>query len=182
MRRSIIGFALLLVVAGCGSDPKADPSPSPSSAVTSPVSTTPSPPAMPEAAKANTKAGAIAFVRHYVDLINQAQSTGDVSGLSTVEGQGCRSCSSGREYIGSVYGSGGHIEGGRLRVRIIDALPNAAISGWTIDAKLTFGPQTVIRPTASPSTQELEGGDVPITVLVERRPTGWLVSEWTRGR
>jgi len=182
MRRSIIGFALLLVVAGCGGDPQASPAPTPSTPAASPVSTTPSPPVMPEAAKANTKAGAIAFVRHYIDLINEAQATGDVWGLATVEGQRCGSCRSGRDYIYGVYGSGGHIEGGRLQIRILDALPNAAISGWTIDAKLMFGPQTVIRPTASPSTQTLKGGEVPITVLVEHRTAGWMVHEWTRGR
>jgi hypothetical protein len=182
MRRSVIAFALLLVVAGCGGDPQASPTPTPSLSTASPVSTTPSPPAMPDAARANTKAGAIAFVRHYIDLINYAQDTGDIDALSAVEGHRCRSCSSGRDYIRGVYTSGGHIKGGRVRIRILDALPNAAIAGWTVDAKLTFGPQTVARPTASPSTQELKGGSVPITVLVQRQPNGWSVNEWTRGQ
>jgi hypothetical protein len=63
MGRAVLGaVALLLALAGCGGDPEADPSPSPSTPVTSPVSTTPSAPAMAGVAKADTKAGALAFV------------------------------------------------------------------------------------------------------------------------
>ena len=88
-RRLIVAVVLALAVAGCGGDPKADPSPTPS---TSPVSTSPSAPGMPQAAKENTKAGAIAFARHLVVLVNYSQSTGDVSSLAAVAGEACESC------------------------------------------------------------------------------------------
>src|SRR4051794_697515 len=110
MPRVLVGaVVLLLALAGCGGDPKADPSPSPSVPSASPVSTTPAPPALPEAAKANTKAGAIAFVKYYVQLINHAQATGDVAALAAVEDPGCSSCASGRRLLKKIYESGGHI-------------------------------------------------------------------------
>src|SRR4051812_44399939 len=113
MPRVLVGaVVLVLALAGCGADPKADPSPSPSTTTASPVSTTPAPPVLPEAAKANTKAGAIAFVKYYVELINHAQATGDVGPLAAVEDPGCESCAKGRAYISRIYGGGGHVSGG----------------------------------------------------------------------
>jgi len=85
MRRFVVGAALVLLVAGCGGDPKADPSPSTSPAPSISSTPTPSPPTLPDAAKANTKAGAIAFVKYYVELVNHAQATGDVGKLQSVE-------------------------------------------------------------------------------------------------
>lgn len=186
MARVVLGaLALSLVLAGCGGDPEAPPDPT---ATTSGVSTTPSTPptpsapALPEAAMANTKAGAIAFVRHYVDLINHAQRTGDVEVLAAVEAAGCESCASGRKYLRDVYGAGGHINGGELRVEIAGALRNRSIDGWTIDGRLEYGPQTVIRPTAPTPTEHLTGGGVPITVLLSLNAGTWTVAEWTRAQ
>jgi hypothetical protein len=172
---------VLAVLAGCGGDPKAEPTPSLS---TPSVSTTPSPtaPVMPAAASENSKAGAIAFVRYYIELINHAQATGDVAALAAVEDPDCKSCTQGREYIQGTYAAGGHIEDGQLRLRVLSALQNDAINGWTVDAKLSFGPQTVVNPSATPSVQQLEGGGVPITVLVANRSDRWSVAEWTRAR
>jgi hypothetical protein len=180
MRRSIIGFALLLVVAGCGSDPKADPSPSPSSPVTSPVSTTPSPPAMPEAAKANTKAGAIAFVRHYVDLINYAQATGDLAELATAEEVACKSCSAAREGVRSHYAAGGSINGGDWLVRSANAVPNGAISGWVVDLAVRFDRQVIHFGDSRPDEVNPPSQNV-ISVQLSRSEGTWKVLEWTRG-
>jgi hypothetical protein len=137
---------------------------------------------MPDAAKANTKAGAVAFVKYYVQLINHAQATGDVAELATSEAPTCSSCEDGRKYLSQVYESGGHIDGGSLKIRVLDALPNQSIKGWTIDAKLRFGSQTVTQPSATPTVQHLSGGAVPVTVLVSRHADGWSVYEWTRAQ
>jgi hypothetical protein len=181
MRRTVLGVvALSLALVACGAEPKADPSPSPSSPATSPVSTTPPAPVMPEEAEADTKAGAIAFVKYYVELINRAQSNGSVDDLARTEDPACKSCASGRRYISKVYQAGGHIEGGDLKIDVVHSLPNGSINGWTIDARLTFGPQTVVRPSENPSTQHLDGGQTPVTFLVSRSSSGWIVHEWTR--
>jgi hypothetical protein len=189
MRRSLIalgtiGAMLVLALAGCGGDSKADPSASssPSAPVTSPASTTPTPPAMPAAAKADTKAGAIAFVRHYIDLINYAQATGDVEALAAVEDVGCKSCADGRHYLQSVYQGHGHIAGGALSITTRDALKNASVHGWTIDGSLRYGPQTVVQPTMPTPTQHLKGGGVLVTVITSFAAGRWTVAEWTRAQ
>jgi hypothetical protein len=179
MRRSIIGFALLLVVAGCGSDPKAEPSPSPSSPVTSPVSTTPSPPVMPDAAKANTKAGAIAFVRHYIEVFNFAQATGSSSDLSALSSQRCQECTATINALEQIYDSAGHIEGGALMPRAFAADHNSAEDMWVVLARIDSGPQSVVTsPTSSPTT--LPGGRRSMSFSVVQERGGWKVRAWSR--
>ncbi|HET9499371.1 MAG TPA: hypothetical protein VFO98_03835, partial [Marmoricola sp.] len=70
--RRVIGAGVLVgavfATAACGGDPSSSPSPSPSvSPSPSPSSTAPTPPPLPDAARKDTKAGAVAFVRHYVE-------------------------------------------------------------------------------------------------------------------
>ncbi|MGY2873811.1 hypothetical protein ACVW00_001001 [Marmoricola sp. URHA0025 HA25] len=185
MRRAVLGavavlvvVAVLLVVTGCGADPKADPSPAPSTPVTSPVSTTPSAPVLPEEAKANTKAGAVAFVKYYVELINHAQATGDVGSLQAVEAKECRSCANARETLNTIYGAGGHIEGGALSASITSAARRPDPGEWTVFAAVSFGPQKVIRPDGSTS---LKGGRSVMTLVVRYQNAAWLVDQWSRG-
>jgi hypothetical protein len=180
MRRSVIAFALLLVVAGCGGDPQASPTPTPSMSTASPVSTTPSPPAMPDAARANTKAGAIAFVRHYIDLINYAQATGDVGPLAAVEDAGCKSCTSARDGVRKHYASGGTVKGGNWHIRSASAIANGAISGWVVDLAMRFDRQVVsfgdsLPDKVNPASRNL------ISVQVSRNDDTWKVLQWTRG-
>jgi hypothetical protein len=180
MRRSVVGAALMLLLAGCGGDPKVDPPPSTSP--TPSVSATHSPPALPEAAKANTKAGAIAFVRHYVDLINYAQATGDITTLAAVEDPGCKSCANGRDVLSSIYKAGGVIKGGHLSFRFSSAAPSPRYKGWLISGSLHFAPQTVVRQ-AGGTSEELTGGTTPANAFVSAsNPTHeWRVMDWTRG-
>jgi hypothetical protein len=180
-RLLVSAVALLFALAGCGGDPVADPMSTPSTPVSTAPTTTPAP-TMPAPAGANTKVGAIAFVRHYVDLINYAQATGDLTELSSVEAKECESCTSGRKYLDVVYNNGGHIEGGDLTIDVGNALRNESIVGWTVDGTLTYGPQVVVRPSSTPSTENLSGGGVPITVLVSYQSERWVIFEWTRAR
>jgi hypothetical protein len=185
MRRSLIGFrvigvVLLLGLAGCGGDPKTDPSPAPSTPVTSPASTTPSPPAMPDAARANTRAGAIAFVRHYIELINYAQATGDVGALAAVEEGTCKSCSAASEGVRKHYESGGAIKGGDWHVRSANVVRNDAISGWVVDLVVRFDRQVVMFGNSRPKEINPPAQSV-ISVQVSRSEDAWKVLEWTRG-
>lgn len=184
MARVILGaVALSFVLAGCGGDPEAPPDPT---ATTSGVSTTPSTPptpsapTLPEEATANTKAGAIAFVRHYVELINYAQRTGDVEALAAVEAVGCESCLAARQGVKEHYSAGGSIVGGDWRIRSTMAIRNASIAGWVVDLSVRYGAQTVSYGTSKPDEQN-EAGRMVVSLQIQRTGDGWKVLEWTRG-
>ncbi|WP_148046635.1 DUF6318 family protein [Nocardioides pocheonensis] len=182
MARRLIGAVVLLfALSGCGGDPKADPPPSPSPS-TSPVSTTPSArasvPVMPEAAKENTKAGAIAFAEHYVDLINQAQATGYVAGLRSVEDPQCTSCSRVRRSIEAIYGAGGTIEGGTWRPSFKVALQNADRS-WLITGVISFDPEQV-RRSKDGQLEVQPGGSAVTHLTIAKTSRAWKVLAWSR--
>ena len=179
MSRRLVGaVVLLLALAGCGRDPKADPPPTPSPSTT-PVSTTPSAPAMPDAAKENTKAGAIAFVRHYVEVLNYAQATGDVSALDSLEDPRCSSCDRVRSYLAGIYKAHGHVNGGAWTIKRIGASAGHDPDSWVVDVAGEFAPSSVSpSPGASPSSAA--GGSAPTKFYVDHTD-GWKVSQWTRG-
>jgi hypothetical protein len=131
---------------------------------------------MPDAAKANTKAGAIAFVKYYVELINRAQSTGDTDSLAAVEADRCRSCSQARNAVDHIYASGGHIEGGDWSVDIRSATRRPDVRGWTVLVFARYGAQTIVRADGK---TDLKGGSSLITFAV-RRNAQWNVLQWSR--
>jgi hypothetical protein len=178
--RRLVFLVLFVVLAGCGGDPKADPASSPSA--TTPASTTPSPPVMPDAAKANTKAGAVAFVKHYIDLVNYAQATGHVDVLAGVEDPGCESCANGRNALAKIYDAGGVITGGKLSFRFTSAAPSPRYRGWLISGSLHFSPQIVVRE-AGGTPEDLGGGATPANAFVSTKNASheWRVMDWTRG-
>lgn len=173
---------LLTTLSACGGDPpapEAQPRRTPTSASSSP---SPTPPALPAAAKENTRAGAKAFVRHYVDLINYAQATGSLSRLRAIEARSCESCKNGRRYLAGVYESGGKIRGGAWRIRRLRVQPDSRLGGaWNARLVVRFGPQTITRihPT---KTQRLRGGTLPLNMTVVHFLRGWKVLQWTRER
>jgi hypothetical protein len=178
MRRSVIAVAVLVVLAGCGGAPKVSPSPTPSSPVTSPVSTTPTPPAMPDAAKANTKAGAIAFVRHYVSIQNYASLHGDTAALRKLASPACDSCQSIVRLIEKVYSAGGRIEGdGWTVTRARNAeLPASPRSVRYVDVSLQIAEQSIYAsPSATPS--RYNGNDHRLmTFGLTREQGNWQVA------
>ncbi|HEX2893408.1 MAG TPA: DUF6318 family protein [Marmoricola sp.] len=177
MTRRLIGVVVLLVaLAGCGGDPKSEPPPSPSPSTT-PVSTTPSAPAMPDAAKENTKAGAIAFVRHYVELINYAQATGDTSALAAVEDTGCASCARGRKYLDRVYRGGGHVAGGTWTIRTAQAKSSG--ENWAVTVVGDFAPSDVF--LAANATPKHADGGPTLTNFVVWNDGNWKVRKWFSG-
>ena len=178
MRRSWWGAAALLVLlAGCGGDPKADPSPTPSE---TPVSPTPSPtaPTMPAAAAENSKAGAIAFVRYYIELINHLQRTGDSAPLRQAALPTCKSCKSVIRAAEGIYATGGHVEGGAWSITDITATqPTSTL--WQVDIKGRLAPSKVLNGPASVPTAG-KGGQANAEFFLTFSST-WKVAQWHTG-
>jgi hypothetical protein len=173
----VVGAALMLLLAGCGGDPKADPPPSTSP--TPSVSSTPSPPALPEAAKANTKAGAIAFVAYFVSVFNHAQMTGETGELSVLSSDNCRDCQAAIRGLNRIYGAGGHIDGGSLTPGPATAELNRVEHQWLVLVRIDSGPQSVTE-SAGTATTDLPGGRRTMQFTVTRSASGWEVTSWAR--
>lgn len=165
--------ALALLLSGCGGDPPPAAPPPPS-----PVRTTPAAPVMPEGAKEDSKEGAIAFVRHYVQLLNYAQSTGDTGPLVELSGIGCKSCTRVRNAIGEIYTAGGRIKGGEIELKIDLAFAKPDLNGWSIYGVVRFAPSTVYKREHPP--QQLKGGSGPVTYYVRLAERGPQMIRWTR--
>lgn len=165
------------LIAGCGGNaPTPGPSPTPSPTASS---TGRAAPPLPQAATAHTKAGAIAFVRHYIDLINYAQATGDTKPIRAVEGPHCSSCTSANGYVERLYARGGRLVGGVASItKVLDAQPNPTTHGYSIDVVLDSSPQVVYDPRRR--TQRLRGAHLVATVQVAPSGQAWLVDEWSR--
>ncbi len=79
---------------------------------------------MPPEARANSKAGAIAFVKHYIDVFNYASNTGDVEELQRLSDPKCAGCTKYIDLIEKTYDAGGYFKD----------------SGWAVSsAKLDSG-------------------------------------------
>ncbi|MGZ8769065.1 DUF6318 family protein [Aeromicrobium sp.] len=95
-------MATALLCVGCTEDKPREPDPT---TKPSPTATVPS---MPNEAEANTVDGAIAFVEHYVELLNYSSDTGDVAALSDATDAECAGCDSYVSLYKSTYASGGY--------------------------------------------------------------------------
>jgi len=144
-RLYVVAFALL--VSGCGGDDPlpTEPPPSPSS-----TSTTRAAPELPDAAMEDSKEGAVAFVRHYVDLINYAQETGDTAALAAASAEQCDECTRVASAISKLYSAGGHIEGGLWRTgRYVTQQVNPS-EDWFVAIKISYPSQVAYTPGKKP--------------------------------
>lgn len=164
------------LLAGCGGNdpaPSPSPTPSPTAGATGRVA-----PPLPQAATVHTKAGAIAFVRHYVDLINYAQATGDTTQLHAAGSAGCSACRAVERNINRIYRSNGTFDGGvTVIARVIDALTYPITHGYTVDLAVRIEPSTV---TTNGKANHSKGGRNLLSVIVQPSANAWEVREWTR--
>lgn len=176
-RAVIAVVALTLALAGCSDDPEpkvADPTPTPTAPVTTEASG-PTPPEMPEAAKGTDAAAAEAFVRHFFNVVNYAQSTGDVNGLKALS-ELCEGCDGGTATIVDAYDQDGEIRGGegtprRVEVGFLERKPRP----WaTVECTVVTTKQTVDLPGTT-EDQTYPAGSTDVRLLLEPTSDGWLV-------
>lgn len=186
VRRLVAVVAAGLVLTGCGPDakPTAPGTPTPSTVTPTPKPT-PKPleqvaPVLPEAAKADTKAGAVAFVRHYVNAVNHAMQTGDVAYLRSLSRAGCDSCHAIETAIAKIERHGGRSRGGEWRIaKIVSVFQNSSVLGWLAIAQVQVGrhlvwPTNAAKPLTVPAESRL------FNFQVGRTSDRWEVTRWTR--
>ena len=173
----------LLAVAGCGGSGAADADATTSSSPSTPPSSSPStapPPALPAAAQQHTKAGAIAFVRHYIALINYAQATGSVDELERAGLESCRSCTSTTRFIARLYARGGRFEGGFTTVlQVMDAISPSEYGDYVVDVTIKIAPSVV---HDNGTGRRARGGTNVLSVFPKWTLQGWRVAQWSRAK
>lgn len=162
----------LLVVGGCADDPKpkvAPPSQTPTSA--SPTATP-----TPEPWEKKTNAGAVAFAKHWIDVFNEAQGSGETNALRALSEPNCGSCDNFATYLEDVYAEGGRFvsDGWRVEetaqtVRLQDsAMPRVAL-------RIKQSPEIVHRG-GSGKVERFPGGMVSYSATLEWVADGWRMS------
>lgn len=165
-------------LSGCGGTPDAGPPPSPSTTAPS-ASPSPTAPVMPDAARANTKAGAVAFVKFYIATFNHAQATGDVSTLKSLGAKGCVSCEALVRAIQSTYRRGGRAEGGRWIVTGAHGMRSLG-HAWEVDVAGRFERSRVFYSSSDAQGQPAKGGPALTSFYLNGQDGGWKVKRWTR--
>ncbi|MFT4188597.1 MAG: DUF6318 family protein [Aeromicrobium sp.] len=96
-------LAALLMLSGCSKEPEPiEPDPTP----------TPVEPVLPEAAKENTEDGALAFLEHYLAVMDYASSTGDITQLTELSHPECTGCKTYVDLFTERRRNGGWVDGG----------------------------------------------------------------------
>lgn len=132
MRQLLAAAALSLVVLVVGCDDDGGPSSDPTETLATPAPPTSQSPTVPAApdvpldAQQKTKAGAVAFVKHWVDVLNEADESGDPTKLDLLSGPKCRFCN---QDIASIRKT--HDEGGRVVTKGWRVLSSVPIGKWS---------------------------------------------------
>jgi len=134
----------LLLLGACSQD---DPQPTFSPPSDSP-SATESSPAEPvvQPWEKKTEAGAVAFAKHWVDVLNRVGESGRTADLTDISANNCASCASLVEYIDGVYGDGGRIESDGWEVLQVGDVAPGKTAKSTMSMRVRQSEQRVYRP------------------------------------
>lgn len=170
--RVLVSAIIAVLVAGCGSAD--EPAPEPEHATSSPSD---APPPMPRAAKDDTDSGAIAFTKHYVDVLNYAAVTGDTAELKRLSSPKCEGC---QEYIDlyeETYESGGYFKGGEWELSNIEVQEDKPVT--LIFARMSANESEYKESKSSdPSTGVIE--DINLVFGLSRNSDAWLIRSFER--
>jgi hypothetical protein len=185
-RLSWLLVAVLVFCAACsGEEPVAQPPERPAPR-TSPVATsaptpepTAEPPALPGAAQQNTKAGAVAFAKHYIDVVNFVRLGGTTEALRRLGAATCESCAAIVQVATDTYDRGGFIHGGEWTVQGSASLPGGSRHSWQVVTDLTVAAQSY-RPRAGAAVEKRRAERATLVFTLERSHDRWRVATLER--
>ena len=152
---------------------------SPSSSPRSTTSGTPTPtsPALPAAAEGITITSADAFARFYLQVIDYAAATGDVTLLVQSSDKGCISCDELSRHYSSVYKAGGSLTGD-FRSRNVKST-GVRLNG-TKAAEITLSStegRHTLKPSATAKPTLFTGEAVDWTLTLANQSGQWVMYE-----
>lgn len=151
-----------LLVTGCGSNPEPPPvdagdtSASPSAS----ASSAPEPPEMPAKAEEKSRAGAKAFVRYYIRLVNHAMATGGTEQLRHHRSPSCSTCDAIIARIDQVYAEGGRLSGEGWKLAHLQVVDAQSSRKLLVAASIAITPQTLHPSDGTPSTSAKSRGNL----------------------
>jgi hypothetical protein len=170
--------AVLVLGTACSEDP---PAPDPIAAAPS-TSTTPSatpspsgPPTMPAEAKGTSRKSAVAFVRHYVDLMNHSASALDPEPLRLLSAEDCAACRRILRSVEEVRDAGGRFVGGAWTVAEPRIVPGVVRRNAQVQLVVTYPRQRVFETKGAQPLKFAAGKTFYTFTLVPEGET-WTVA------
>jgi len=191
VKRLSVAVAVACVLVSCSADagprtapsPTTSPSPSPTTPSTSEPTreptnkpTGPSEPELPATAKAESRAGAEAFVRYYIELLNFAGRTGNTTELKR-HASGCTSCENLASAFRRTYEQGGSYDTQGWRVYSQFTVPGSN-GAWASLLEVRQTPMTWIRK-AGAEPEQFPAKRLNLRFEVKRLSDRWSVTELT---
>lgn len=172
-----LGLVSVVTLSGCAGEEPVEPPPLAAPTTASPSATpTPSPsgpPTLPPEARGTSDKAAIAFVRHWIDLVNYAGDTLDTRPLRVVSAPSCDGCLGGIRALESIRSRGGKLLNHQWTIRSTELVSR---SPELLQVRVMFDiapSQTIERAGAQP--EKLKGGPKVYVFDVQRSETGLLI-------
>lgn len=163
VRRTLAALGALLLLAGCGGDPKPKVEQTPTSPTTSPTQS--------ETAK---PASAEDVIRQYVELSLEAQNTGDSSEFAEAF-PACRACQKLAQSVTDAYTRGGFIDSGTWRIRSIKL---AGSVGARYEYNLVVDADAGrFRPKEGAPVQHFPGGITRVRMILNKAADRWVLKD-----
>ena len=157
----------LLAVGGCSDDdpePKFAPSESPSPTATSAPE--------PAAWEVKSEDGAVAFANHWVDVFNQAATSGRTEQLEAISDSSCQTCANFVSSIRDIYDSGGSFRSTGWQIVSFSLADKQVAQQATLALKIRQPAEDTLRPGKPP--EHTEPGTVSYQANLE-----WGAGKWS---
>jgi hypothetical protein len=174
--RGIVAAGLVIAMtalAGCTDEPRPrfeEPTESPAAS-----DSTTSAAAEPEPWEEKSKAGAVAFARHWIDVFNDAQTSGDTYALQQSSSPQCATCAGFIGRLKRLYGDGGRFEGDGWRVLLAAPGPSAITDEAQVNLRIDRPAERII--AGDGRVQRFPGGKSTYSAELV-----WSDGEWRMAR
>ncbi|NYD57547.1 hypothetical protein BKA08_001785 [Nocardioides marinisabuli] len=167
--------AVVLALTSCGDDPEpqvADPTSTPSSS----SSPSESAAAEKEPWEEKTDDGAVAFVAHWLEVMNEAENSGDTVAFRELATDQCQTCDRIASYTDQLYESGGYSKSQAWSVQSVSEPRKGPERSTLIAVNVLTSDQKLKESSTSP-VRVNEASEVTLTAYVRWTGSAWAMSE-----
>ena len=133
-------------------------------------------PKMPALARENSEAGAEAFVRHFIEVLNDSQWDGETQAVLDLSAPTCTNCHNMAEAIQDIKNAGGSFEGGLLVAHALTTTFGKDKTIVSIESEFTEGSVTLER-SAKPKHLPASRKELHFDLTYSAQENSWVVDE-----